>query len=141
MEETYLMVDEKYFDDIRRCRRIALNREHSRGSDSQAILLDDKLDEFIEKKSNPSNEQSELLNFLNSISNESILMIAIVMEVGKSDESEELIKERGIEGVYQLHYDSCYDNEHLKYQVESKMPLGTYLSKGMQLLKIPIVDI
>ena len=68
-------------------------------------------------------------------------MITIVMNTGKDPESEQLIKEKGLEAVYQLNYDLFSKDQYLSSYTAQKLPLGTYLTKRMELLNIPIIAI
>ena len=73
---------------------------------------------------------------LENISDEAVLMITITMSIGKDPESPKLIKERGIQEVYDLHYNLYKNNTSLRNYVQTIVPLGTYLKNGMQLLGI-----
>lgn len=122
------LISEKYHSDIRECQKIAFERELLKKSDNKAIFLDDGLDKITESIKN-----DKVRPFLSNISNDSILMITIVMDVGKNHENYE---ENELEEVYQQTYNLFHNDKHLREYVASKLPLGTYLKKGMQLFNI-----
>ena len=128
-------MDEKYFETIRECQRIAFERELNAETGKTVDLLDG-MEEAINQMAAGTFMKDEVFTFLENISDEAVLMITITMSIGKAPDSVQLIEERGIQEVYNLYYESFKNNEGLRNYVQTIIPLGTYLRNGMQLLGI-----
>ena len=128
-------MNEEYFETIRECQKIAMERELNTETEKTIDLIEG-MEEIIKKIENGTFMRDDVYKFLENISDEAVLMITITMSIGKDPESPKLIKERGIQEVYDLHYNLYKNNTSLRNYVQTIVPLGTYLKNGMQLLGI-----
>lgn len=120
--------------DLARIRHISYSNEESTNC---SISLAEGIDAKYNRR-----EESELFQYLDSLTHEQNLMILTIAYIGRGDCYEEFEENKDIKKIYtdMLAYvkDTFPNNEVTILQIHQKAPLDEYLKKGFELLKIKI---